>query len=49
MEAKLMVYQFLTEFTFDVCEKTSPKIEFGSAISPALANPLYLEFKPRVK
>lgn len=48
MEAKLIIYNILTKFSFEVCDKTPTKIEYIPSVAfLEHKNKIFLEFKPR--
>jgi len=48
MEAKLLLFNILRKFTFEVCDKTPEKLELAKKIGQFLfTNPVVVELKPR--
>jgi cytochrome P450 len=43
MEAKILIFNLLSKFRIEVCEKTPMKIEYECIVAPIQKNPLYVE------
>lgn len=48
MEAKLLIFNILRKFTFEVCEKTPKQLEYGRCLASFdYKESVYVELRPR--